>query len=319
MIISASRRTDIPRFFAPWFIDRIREGYCLVPNPRNPRQITRISLDPADVTALVFWTRFPEPLLSGLDEIEARGIPYYFQYTITGYPPHYEKNAPALPQTLECFQKIARRIGPERIIWRYDPIFFTKDMDAEWHLANFSRISRALAGHCRQVIISLMDEYRKTLVALREEGIDYAGNPLHHPGLRPFLAALSGIAASCGMTMASCAESTDFAAIGISHAHCIDATLIARLTGKPFAWRKDRSQRPSCGCTVSRDIGTPDTCRGGCIYCYATRQKCDTRGKQATRSESTTLQESHSLQKSATLQRFSALQNFTGQRHLSPV
>ena len=42
MIISASRRTDIPAFYAPWFFNRLQEGYLLVPNPFDPRTLSRI-------------------------------------------------------------------------------------------------------------------------------------------------------------------------------------------------------------------------------------------------------------------------------------
>ena len=86
MIISASRRTDIPAFYAEWMVQRLREGYCTVANPFNRNQVTRISLKPEDVDAIVFWTRNPRPLMPYLDELDSREYHYYFQFTILGYP-----------------------------------------------------------------------------------------------------------------------------------------------------------------------------------------------------------------------------------------
>jgi hypothetical protein len=82
MIISASRRTDIPAFYAEWFMNRIRAGYCVVPNPFNAKQVSRVPLDTGEVDVVVFWTRDPRPLLSRLKEFDNRGYRYYFLYTV---------------------------------------------------------------------------------------------------------------------------------------------------------------------------------------------------------------------------------------------
>jgi len=74
MIISASRRTDIPAFYSKWFMNRVREGWCHVPNPFNKKQITLVSLRPEEVEAVVFWTRNPRPLMPYLDELDTLGF-----------------------------------------------------------------------------------------------------------------------------------------------------------------------------------------------------------------------------------------------------
>ncbi|HPH42927.1 MAG TPA: DUF1848 family protein [Candidatus Aminicenantes bacterium] len=63
MIISASRRTDVPAFFAREFMDGVRAGFLNVPHPRNPRLVSRVELSPSGVEAIVFWTRDARPLL----------------------------------------------------------------------------------------------------------------------------------------------------------------------------------------------------------------------------------------------------------------
>lgn len=272
MIISVSRRTDIPRFFVPWFMNRIREGYCLVPNPMYPKQVSRVSLKPQDVTAIVFWTRFPEALLPFLEELDSRGYKYYFQYTITGYGRTYEKNAPPLESTIECFHKLSKHVGSGRVIWRYDPIFFTADMDDIFHLSNFESLSRKLQGKCEKIVISLLDEYNKTVAAFRKDGISYSGNPLQRASLLDFLKQLVMIADNNNLSIETCAELADYADIGINRGHCIDEKLISKLVNQPLKYKKDPSQRQACGCMVSRDIGVNNTCLGKCIYCYATQQ-----------------------------------------------
>ncbi|MBC7325158.1 MAG: DUF1848 family protein, partial [Moorella sp. (in: Bacteria)] len=116
MIISASRRTDIPAFYARWFINRVRAGFCTVPNPFNPRQVSRVSLQPEAVEVIVFWTRNPAPLLPYLDELDARGLRYYFQYTVLGNPRALDPHCPPLPQALVTFRRLAERVGPQKVI-----------------------------------------------------------------------------------------------------------------------------------------------------------------------------------------------------------
>ena len=124
MIISASRRTDIPAYYPDWFYNRIREGYVCVRNPMNFHQVSRIDLSPDVVDGIVFWTKNPLPLMSRLEEL--RAYPFYFQFTLTPYGKDVEPGVPSKNDIiLPAFQELSRRIGPERGIWRYDPILFT--------------------------------------------------------------------------------------------------------------------------------------------------------------------------------------------------
>jgi hypothetical protein len=100
-IISASRRTDVPAFYAEWMVRRLREGYCTVPNPFDRNQAAWISLRPEDVDAIVFWTRNPRPLMPYLDELDSRGYRYYFQFTILGYPREIDPKSPAAASVKE--------------------------------------------------------------------------------------------------------------------------------------------------------------------------------------------------------------------------
>ena len=168
MIISASRRTDIPAFYAEWMVRRLKEGYCTVANPFNRNQVTRISLKPEDVDAIVFWTRNPRPLMPYLDELDSRGYRYYFQFTILGYPREIDPKSPAAETAVTTFRELTERLGPRRVIWRYDPIVFTGITPPAFHQENFGRLAEALSGYTRRVVVSIVDMYRKIEKRLKE-------------------------------------------------------------------------------------------------------------------------------------------------------
>lgn len=275
MIISASRRTDIPAFYAQWFINRVRAGHCAVPNPFNPRQVMRVSLRPADVDAIVFWTRSPRPLLRHLDELDDRGYRYYFQFTLLRSPRWLDQDGPAFAAALDTFQRLARRVGAERVIWRYDPIVFTSQTPLQFHVDTFGQIAAALRGSTRRAVISVMTPYRKVqrrLHALeRQVGVRLAFyDPLPDTCLEQLARQLQAVAAASDMALVSCADETGLARWGVEAGKCVDDRLLRAQFGLDVPAGKDLSQRPTCGCVPSRDIGMYDSCLFGCVYCYAT-------------------------------------------------
>ena len=139
MIVSVSRRTDIPAFYSDWFIGRVRDGFCLVPNPFNKKQIARISLRPEDVDCFVFWSKNPRPLTRRLDELDRRGFRYYFLVTLNDYPPELEPALPDLGDRLAAFRDLADTLGPDRVVWRYDPIILSNRTDGAYHRRVFER------------------------------------------------------------------------------------------------------------------------------------------------------------------------------------
>lgn len=160
MIVSVSRRTDIPALYADWFFNRLTAGFALVRNPFNARQLRQVSLLPADVAGLVFWTRNPAPMLSRLAGLDA--YRFYFMITITGYGAPLENAAPAIDATILACRELSRLIGPQRVIWRYDPIILDVSHDAAWHTANFARLANELQGATDKCILSFLSLYAKT-------------------------------------------------------------------------------------------------------------------------------------------------------------
>lgn len=272
MIISASRRTDIPAFYAEWFLNRVRAGYCVVPNPFNAKQVSRVSLRPADVDAVVFWTRNPRPLMASLDELDRAGLRYYFLFTLVGNPREIDPKSPPTAVATATFRELAERLGPERVIWRYDPIVFSSLTRAEFHVENFENLARTLAGSTRRVVISTVNLYRKSKGRL--DGL--AGTPAEIVApsvddLARVIPRMREIAGQHGMRITSCAEETDLRPYGVEPGKCIDDMLLREALGVDVRAKKDAGQRGACGCVESRDIGMYDTCLFGCAYCYATR------------------------------------------------
>ena len=270
MIISASRRTDIPAFYSEWLLRRVQEGFVMVRNPMNAHQVRRVSLELSQVDCMVFWTKNPAPMIPRLRELDDRGISYYFQFTLTPYDRSVEPNLPDKSMVVATFIELSERIGREKVIWRYDPILVTTDMDLDYHLLEFERMADQLAGHTEKCIISFVDFYgkcRKRLQNLQARDID--NNEIY-----AIVQGFSRIAAAKSLTIETCAEALDLKALGIDHGKCIDDRLVSRITGRPIEVGKDKSQREHCGCVASVDIGDYDTCSHFCQYCYA-NHGCD--------------------------------------------
>lgn len=264
MILSASRRTDIPNYYADWFFNRIKEGFVCVRNPMNIHQVSEISLSPEVVDCIVFWTKNPEPMMDRLEEL--KNYKYYFQFTLTGYGADIECNVPHKKDVMvPIFQKLSQKIGRDKVIWRYDPIFFTDKYTPEYHLKAFEQIATALKGYTDKCVISFVDIYAKNKKSMDSLKIyDLGETQLFH-----FAKELSSIAIKNSMEIGSCAEKIDLEKCGIKHNCCIDKELIEKIIGCPIHVGNDKNQREECGCVESIKIGAYNTCKNGCKYCYA--------------------------------------------------
>ncbi len=273
LIVSASRRTDIPAFYSDWFLQRLEAGLVRVANPYRPSQVSEISLRAEDLDAIVFWTKNPKPMLAHLAKIEKKCERFYFQFTLNDYPKELEPGLPPLAERLETFAALAKCLGPERVVWRYDPIILSNRSDCDRHREVFGRLAKQLAPYTRRVIVSLMDSYQKTrknLRPLEQSGYQFCWDAERQPATRELLRDLAGIARQHSLEIFSCAQEQDLSAYGLPAGACIDGPLIERLFGIHKAWKKDPGQRKHCLCVSSRDIGAFNSCPHGCPYCYAT-------------------------------------------------
>lgn len=278
MIISASYRTDIPAFYGEWFVKRLRAGYCKAVNPYGG-QIYTVDLSPQQVDGFVFWTKNIGPLLKHLPEVQARGISFVVQHSITGYPHELEARVAPVTQVVESLKRLADDYGSQCIVWRYDPILFTSLTPFDWHKENFAMLARLLEGITDEVVISFAQVYRKTArnmdIAAREYAFTWDEHRSESFVLEHGVALtkeLAQVARTYGMRVTICSQQK-FVIDGVTQeARCVDADRLSRVAGKPVV-AKERGNRTECRCHASKDIGDYDTCPHGCVYCYAVNNR----------------------------------------------
>lgn len=265
MILSVSRRTDIPAFYPKWFLNRVREGFVYVRNPFNANQISRIPLSEDIVDCIVFWSKNPEPIVEYLPEISKKyHDAFYFQYTINAYGHDMEPAIPELQKRIDTFKRLSDQYGPERVVWRYDPILLTEEYTVAWHQKWFESVFNELKHYTDTCVISFIDMYDKTIkntkpysiAAPTEEEIDVLA------------AAFSMTVKGSGVRIRTCAEGIDLVKYGIEPNSCIDQSRIEKLIGCRLKAKPDK-QRDNCRCIECADIGLYNTCLHGCRYCYA--------------------------------------------------
>lgn len=263
MILSVSRRTDIPAFYSDWFFNRLKEGFALVRNPMNIHQVSKVTLSPEVIDCIVFWSKNPKPMLARLDEL--KDYMYYFQFTINPYDRGLELGVPRKEGIISTFKELSEKIGPKRVVWRYDPILLTENMGVDYHVRYFEEIAKRLEGYTNTCVISFVDLYQKTQRNLKDTT---AREPSQNEMIE-IASKLCATAKKYGITIQTCAEEIALESVGIKHGKCIDGALIEGLLDVKLVVDKDPNQRKECGCVQSIDIGEYNTCAHGCKYCYA--------------------------------------------------
>lgn len=268
MILSVSRRTDIPAFYSEWFMERLRQKYVLVRNPFNIHSISRIPLSPENVDAIVFWTKNSKPIHKYLDEIDELGYKYYFQYTITPYKNDLEEKVQDKKEIVETFKKLSEKIGSEKVILRYDPVILSDNYTIDFHKKAFARLCDLLAPYTEKIIFSFLDDYKKISKNIKQLNI----KEISAEEMCIMAEYFADTAKKYNLKIESCAEQIDLGRFGINHGKCIDDELIEKITGYKISAGKD-NQRNACGCVKCIDIGEYNTCMHKCLYCYANINK----------------------------------------------
>ncbi len=279
-IISASRRTDLPRFHYRWLQDVLRAGQAIVANPRFPANAYRVDLRPASVHTIVLWSKDFANILAAPGALTDHNL--YFHYTINNYSPRLEPGVPPYAASLRTLEGLLARHRPEQFTIRFDPVIIstggehqpTPAKPGRARLAAFETLCRDLAAlgmrRCRLVTsyIALYPHVKKRLAADRGLGLV----PLAGDALTLFFARLAKIAAAHGLTLHSCASPLLAAVPGLTPGRCIDGALLAALAGEKASLARDGGQRAACGCTKSVDIGGyGQECAFNCLYCYGRR------------------------------------------------
>ena len=261
MIINTGQRTDIPAFYADWFVNRLKAGFVLVRNPYNPRSVTRYRLSPEVVDLIGFCTKNPAPMLPHLDLLRPYG--QYWYVTITPYGKEIEPGVPDKREVLDSFRRLSDIVGPDRMGWRYDPVFISGDYPAERHIRAFEYMAQTLSGYTRTAVISFVDLYEKT--------------KRNFPEVRTVTAeqrlllgkAFVEIAGQYGMTVRPCGEGDELARFGADCSGCMTVAMYEQALGRRLKVPKTAPARKECACYLGGDIGAYNTCGHLCRYCYA--------------------------------------------------
>ena len=312
LIVSASRSTDIPAFYADWFFYRLdKAGYSAWTNPFNG---VKSYVSYKDTRFIVFWSKNPKPLLRHLPILKQRGIGCYIQYSLNDYEEEgLEKNVPPIEQRIETFKQLTNALGKGHVIWRFDPLVLTDSINIDKLLDKVENIGNQLLGYTEKLVFSFADilSYRKVQANLQKANINYID--WQENQMREFARRLSVLNQKWGYELATCGEKIDLTEFGVRKNHCVDDELIIKLAYDdkklmdylkvkfyPMPQKslfgdseslpdsaiilpngmyalhgdnKDKGQRAFCGCIKSKDIGEYNTCVHGCEYCYANASK----------------------------------------------
>ncbi len=292
VIVSASRSTDIPTFYADWFIERWKAGYVKWKNPFNGAPLY-VSFK--ETRVVVFWTKNPKPMFKYLDFLDEHVKNYYFQFTLNDYDKEgYEGKVPRLENRINTFKELSNRIGKDKVVWRFDPMMLTKDIDVKELLRRLENIGDQLYNYTNKLVFSFADIsiYKKVESNLIKENIEYI--EFGTDTMIEFAQGLNKLNEMWNLDLATCAEKFDLNKYGIMHNKCVDDDLMIKLfyhdkelmkfLGVEFVEPtlfettlgigkskklKDKGQREACGCIMSKDIGQYNTCPHECVYCYA--------------------------------------------------
>ena len=256
MIISASRRTDIPSLHTKWFLNRLKEEYVITQNPISKNNFYKIPLNKNIVDIIVFWSKNPN--IDFLKEVKDLGYEFYLHFTITPYDKNIERNIPNKNLLIKNFQTISKLFGKEKIIWRYDPIILNDDFDANYHINNFKNFADSLNGYTDECIFSFVQIYSKIKNNIKN---------INDDDKLLLIENMKEISEKNNIKLKSCSQ--DFDNIRVEKSACIDKERIQKILGYSIKEKKDKSQRKLCNCIESIDIGMYNTCTNGCIYCYA--------------------------------------------------
>lgn len=295
-ILSASRSTDIPAFYPEWFINRLQKGFIRWKNPFNQKDHF---VDLSAVAAVVFWSKNPKPIIPYLKALDRKKVDYYFQYTVNDYDDNgFEPGVPKLKDRVETFKRLSSLLGKERVVWRFDPICLSENIDAYKIIEKLSNVGDLIAEYTEQLVISFVDIQTYTKV---KRNVCINSTPaMREPSSEEqdiIARSVAEYAARKGIRAYTCGEKRSFDRFGIAHNKCIDGDLLARICS-PDNYRlqkylgiksdqfsllssrnleltvcKDKGQRNECGCIESKDIGMYNTCPHMCMYCYANHSR----------------------------------------------
>lgn len=252
IVISASRRTDLVSCYPDALLERLR------------------AFEPKTIHTIVLWTKNPRNLLTQ-SPLRSRLLQYrqlYLHLTITGMGGGaFEPAIPPWKEVIGMVEPLIELTGsPQRISWRFDPIIeVQRGAEAYTNWEKFPLIAEALRPWgIRDCRVSWVSPYPKVIRRLGKHG--WSLRVLDPEERKAKAEELIRMAQKLSFHLHFCAQED------LPLSRCIDGSKLQELHPDRSACseRKDRKQRPLCGCSESVDIGSYALrCRNGCLYCYA--------------------------------------------------
>lgn len=253
-VISASRRVDLLTFYPDYLVRRLDE------------------IGKENIHTLVIWTKNPRNVienkslrkyLRSIDQI-------YFLLTITGLGgTPLEPEVPEPEQILKTIPDLIDFSGSSlRIAIRYDPLIdlvYGKNI----HLSNIDSnlfqnvLDSVNRNGIKKIITSYVTIYPKVKRRLDKYNFQIIDHPLSE--IKDFiLKKMMPQVERLQMEFSTCVLPE------ITKKGCIDGNLFTELHPRkePCSTVKDKTQRESCHCTKSVDIGMWFPCYHNCFYCY---------------------------------------------------
>ena len=280
IVISASRRTDIPAFYMDWFMEQIKKGVFEVSNPYNRRKVI-VPATPDKIHTIVFWSKNFSPFIKGGfgEKLLRMGFNLFFNFTINSDIPLLEPRVPSLKQRLVQLRDLSRKYDPRSINWRFDPICFFefKQNAIKDNLHDFSRIA-TWASQCgvTRCITSFMDHYAKLKKRIKSiPGFSFI-DPILSEKVKILLKMEKELTEK-NVDLYTCCEKEVLNELpsgsNIKKSSCIPNDLFVKIFGGDLSLKRDTGQRSSkgCGCMISVDIGSYrlHPCYNNCLFCYA--------------------------------------------------
>jgi len=253
-VISASRRVDLLTFYPDFMLKKLEE------------------IGEENIHTLVIWTKNPENMLAHarLRKFLKRLNQIYVLLTITGLGgTPLEQKAPTSEEVFQQLPRIIDFLGsPKRVAIRYDPLIDVIYQD-RIHISNMNMhtfqniLNQAQNLGIERVIVSYVTLYPKVETRLKRNGFRIIEHPVDQ--ITDFIKnRMMPQTRKLGMELSTCVL-PDLTTRG-----CIDAETLIGLhpLQEQCSLAKDTSQRETCHCTKSFDIGQWFACFHNCLYCY---------------------------------------------------
>lgn len=253
-VVSASRRVDLVSFYPDYMVKRLEE------------------IGRENIHSLVIWTKNPKNMLARpkLREALKKLSHIYVLLTITGLGgTALEPQAPTVNQIFQQLPEIIDFLGsPQRLAVRYDPLIDVFYQD-KIRISNidmdlFEKIlTRAHPLGIKRAIVSYVTLYPKVEKRLLQNGFKIVDHRIEE--IADFIKnQMMPLTEKLGMELSTCVL-PDLTTKG-----CIYGKTLTNLhpSRETCSLAKDRSQRDTCHCTKSIDIGQWFACYHNCLYCY---------------------------------------------------